>query len=268
MTLTSLMYHDVLRDAANDDSGFPGADAASYKLTEHQFRRHLDMIGEALGPSTPLCIRKPSDLAQSNGSLALTFDDGGRSGVDRTAGLLEERGWRGHFFMTTNRIGEPGFMSAADLRRLCASGHIVGTHSASHPARMSKLPTALILAEWRDSCDRLADILGAPVVAASVPGGFYSLEVARMAAAAGIRVLFNSEPTRRLTALDGVSVIGRFAVTRRTSDRSITSLSRGQQGAALAQQLAWSGKKVVKQLGGEAWLRLRRKLFDLSARKT
>jgi peptidoglycan/xylan/chitin deacetylase (PgdA/CDA1 family) len=266
MTLTSLIYHDVLRDADCDDSGFQGTDAASYKLTENQFRRHLDMIGDALGPSTPLSIREPSDLAQSNRGLALTFDDGGRSGVDRIAGLLEERGWRAHFFITTNLIGEPGFMSAADLRRLCASGHIVGTHSASHPARMSKLPTASILAEWRDSCDRIADILGAPVVSASVPGGFYSLEVARMAAAAGIRVLFNSEPTRRVTALDGVSVIGRFSITRRTSDRSITSLTRGRRGTALAQQFAWSGKKLLKQLGGEAWLQVRRKLFDLSAR--
>jgi peptidoglycan/xylan/chitin deacetylase (PgdA/CDA1 family) len=267
MTLTSLIYHDVLRAADRDDSGFQSPDAASYKLPESQFRRHLHMIANALGPSTPLTLREPGDLAQSNRGLALTFDDGGRSGVDRIAGLLEERGWRAHFFITTNFIGEPGFMSAADLRRLCASGHIVGTHSASHPARMSKLPRASILAEWRDSCDRLADILGAPVLCASVPGGFYSPEVAQMAAAAGVRMLFNSEPTRRVTAFDGVSVIGRFSVTRRTSDRGIISLTRGRHGTALAQQFAWSGKKLLKQLGGETWLRLRRKLFDLSARR-
>ncbi len=267
MTLTSLIYHDVLRDADHDDSGFQSPDAASYKLTESQFRRHLDMIAEALGASTPLALREPGDLKQSNRSLALTFDDGGRSGVDRIAGLLEARGWRAHFFITTNFIGGPGFMNAADLRRLCASGHIVGTHSASHPARMSKLPTASILAEWHDSCNRLADILGVPVACASVPGGFYSPEVARMAAAAGIRVLFNSEPTRRVATVDGVSVIGRFSVTRRTSDRSITSLARGRHGTALGQQFAWSGKKLLKQLGGETWLRLRRKLFALSARK-
>jgi hypothetical protein len=45
-----------------------------------------------------------------------------------------------------------------------------------------------------------------------------------------------------------------------------TSLTRGRRGTALAQQFAWSGKKLLKQLGGEAWLQLRRKLFDLSAR--
>src|SRR4029077_6309580 len=110
-----------------------------------------------------------------------------------------------------------------------------------------------------------ADILAAPVVTGSVPGGFYSAEVAQMAAAAGIQVLFNSEPPRRVSTFSRVSVVGRFSITRRTSDAELTSLARGRRGAALAQQLAWSGKKELKQLGGEAWLRLRRRLFDLGA---
>ena len=41
--------------------------------------------------------------------VLLTFDDGGKSAV-RIADLLEEQGWRGHFFITTAMIGEPGFV--------------------------------------------------------------------------------------------------------------------------------------------------------------
>ena len=156
-------------------------------------------------------------------------------------------------------------MSAPDLRRLHAGGHVVGTHSASHPARMRKLAISAILSEWHDSSARIADILGAPVVTGSVPGGFYSVEVAQMAAAAGVQVLFNSEPTRRVSTLGGVSVVGRFSITRRTSEVALASLASGHRGAALTQQLAWSGKKVLKQLGGEAWLKLRRTPFDLGA---
>jgi hypothetical protein len=58
-------------------------------------------------------------------------------------------------------------MSAADFRRLHAGGHVVGTHSVSQPARMSKLATSAILSEWHDSSARIADILGAPVVTGS-----------------------------------------------------------------------------------------------------
>jgi hypothetical protein len=40
----------------------------------------------------------------------LTFDDGGASALHPTADLLERRGWSGHFFVTTRRIGTPGFL--------------------------------------------------------------------------------------------------------------------------------------------------------------
>src|ERR1039458_5638385 len=32
--------------------------------------------------------------------------------------LLEDRGWRGHFFITTDRIGTPGFLTESELRDL------------------------------------------------------------------------------------------------------------------------------------------------------
>jgi peptidoglycan/xylan/chitin deacetylase (PgdA/CDA1 family) len=108
---------------------------ASYKLVESRFRRRLDLIGDAIGPSAPLRIQGRSDLAQPPEGVALTFDDGGRSGVDRIAALLKERGRRADFLLRQDFIDEPGFTSAADLRRLHAGGHVVGTHSASHPRR-------------------------------------------------------------------------------------------------------------------------------------
>src|SRR5262245_47304812 len=47
------------------------------------------------------------------------------------------------------------------------------------------------------SRELLRDILGESVTVASVPGGYYGRAVAETAAEAGIRVLFNSEPTTR-----------------------------------------------------------------------
>jgi len=259
--LVAFIYHDVLDAAGADDSGFSGEDAASYKLPEPTFRRHLDLI--AAQRKAPLRIGAPGDLADSTAGLVLTFDDGGASGVSRVADCLGARGWPGHFFVTSDYIDRSGFMSAADLRRLQAAGHVVGSHSASHPLRISQLPRATILAEWRDSCSRLADILGAPVLTASVPGGFYSRDVALAAGEAGIRVLFTSEPTNRVAAVGSVALIGRFSVTRRTRDAEIVSLANARSGALLGQQLTWAAKKLVKSVGGNAWIRLRKKLFEL-----
>jgi peptidoglycan/xylan/chitin deacetylase (PgdA/CDA1 family) len=266
MRPTALIYHDVLADAGSDDSGFSGADAQTYKLTERRFHHHLDLIAAALGVAAPLCIADRGAMTTMDGAVILTFDDGGASAPTRILRALGERGWRAHFFVTTDFIGTKGFVTRAGLRELHAAGHVVGSHSASHPMRMSYLAPEAIRREWRESRARLEDLLGTSVTAASVPGGYYSPAVAAAAAEAGIRVLFTSEPRRSVVTGDGIAVVGRFSVTRRTPDRDVVSLASGRQGVALRQRLLWSAKKVAKRLGGEAWLAARRKLFELGDR--
>lgn len=264
MSLTTLIYHDVLPDDGTDDSGFSGADAASYKLTAKRFEQHLHIIGEALGAARPTRVGIDGRLeGVAAGGLVLTFDDGGASGVERIAAALEARGWHGHFFVTSDYIGKPGFLSPPDLQRLRGGGHVIGSHSVSHPARISHCSPTQIRAEWRDSCARISDILGAPVTTASVPGGFYSKQVGRLAADAGIKSLFTSEPTVVISQLDAMELIGRFSVTRRTSDEHLRSLVRARPTTLLGHRLSWGGKKLLKRAGGSAWIAVRRKLFDL-----
>jgi peptidoglycan/xylan/chitin deacetylase (PgdA/CDA1 family) len=266
MRATALIYHDVLADGGPDDSGFAGADALSYKLTETQFHRHLDLVAATLGTGAPLCLPDPAAADSAVNAVVLTFDDGGASAPLRILPALRERGWRAHFFVTTDCIGTKGFMTPAGLRELHTAGHVVGSHSASHPKRMSYLTPEAMRREWHDSRARLEDLLGAPVTAASVPGGYYSPRVATAAAEAGLRLLFTSEPRRSVTTVDGATVLGRFSVTRRTSDGELVSLASGRHGAALRQSVAWGAKKVAKRLGGDAWLAARRRLFELGSR--
>src|SRR5215468_4812536 len=234
MRPTALIYHDVLADGGPDDSGFAGADALSYKLTETQFHRHLHLIAAALGGGAPRCLPDPdAATTMGDGAVVLTFDDGGASAATRILRALGERGWRAHFFVTTDFVGTRGFVTPAGLRALHAAGHLVGSHSASHPQRMSYLAPEAIRREWRDSCVRLEDLLSAPVTVASVPGGYYSRGVATAAAEAGVRVLFTSEPRRSLMTVDGIAVVGRFSVTRRTPEASVVALVSGRRGAAL-----------------------------------
>jgi peptidoglycan/xylan/chitin deacetylase (PgdA/CDA1 family) len=260
----ALIYHDVLSDDGKDDSGFSGADAASYKLSAECFGRHLNIIGAGLAAGRPKLVDAVDGLPGCAGdSLALTFDDGGASGTDRIAAALEERGWRGHFFVTSDYIGKPGFLSDADIRRLHGSGHIVGSHSASHPMRMSYCSATQIRAEWHDSCARIGDVLGVPITTASVPGGFYSAQVGELAAESGVRYLFTSEPTVASSTMNAMTVLGRFSITRRTTDEHLRSLVVAHRRTLLGHRLSWEGKKLLKRVGGNAWIAVRRKLFEM-----
>jgi peptidoglycan/xylan/chitin deacetylase (PgdA/CDA1 family) len=239
----ALLYHDVAPAGQDDASGFPGAGAARYKLTPAAFAAHLDAVAAAA----------PAPL--------LTFDDGGASAYDPVAGLLEAKGWRGHFFVPTDYVGRPGFLTAAQVRELRRRGHALGSHSCSHPERMSRCPRRRLVEEWRRSAAALADLLGEPVTSASVPGGFYSRAVAEAAAEAGLTLLFNSEPTTRARQVGVCRVLGRYTVYRGMSAEDAAALAGGRLGPRLRQALLWNVKKVAKAVGGRAYLRLRRGLL-------
>jgi peptidoglycan/xylan/chitin deacetylase (PgdA/CDA1 family) len=188
--------------------------------------------------------------------VLLTFDDGGASFYDPIAPMLEEFGWRGHFFISTDYIGRPEFMTPQQLRELAQRGHVIGSHSCSHPTRMAHCSHEQLEREWSESINMLTDILGQAVTAASVPGGYYSRAVGETAADAGIRFLFNSEPVTRIRPLAECTVFGRYAVQRSTTPSECAALASGRFWPAFRQRLLWDGKKVIKAAGGRGYLKI------------
>lgn len=239
----ALEYHDVVDRQDSDGSGFPGAAAASYKLTVESFARHLAVI------------------AAEPERVALTFDDGGVSAIARIAPVLEANGLRGAFFITTDRIGTPGFLTSTQIVDLYRRGHSIGSHSCSHPTRMAACSASDMAHEWGDSIARLTQILGAPVTTASVPGGYFSRAVAEAAAAAGVRMLFTSEPTTRIARYGDCTVIGRYTLRRDDPPEHVAALVAASSTARRLEWLKWNAKKVAKALGGRAYLRLREVVF-------
>ncbi len=245
MRILALMYHDIFEGAgAADSSGFPGGAAASYKLELEAFAAHIDAIKSVLPPLP----------------LYLTFDDGGSSAV-RIADLLETRGFRGYFFVTTDYLDTATFMTRDEVRELHGRGHHIGSHSCSHPTRMSLCPPGQLRDEWGRSLGVLQDLLGARVDLASVPGGHYSREVGRAAAAAGVRTLFTSEPTTRSHRIDGCTVHGRYIIRATHSERYAASLAAGALAPRAGQTLMWNLKKVGKTFAGDLYLKLRSRLL-------
>jgi peptidoglycan/xylan/chitin deacetylase (PgdA/CDA1 family) len=246
--MTALMYHDVVAAGGEDSSGFPGRDAALYKVTPEAFTAHLDAI-------TDLLTALPAPPA-----IAITFDDGGVSALT-AADLLQARGFIGHFFVTANYIGKHGFVNERDIRELAQRGHIVGSHSCSHPLRMGHCAFAQLLDEWHRSRAILADITGGDVRVASVPGGDFSVPVAEAAAQAGIRELFTSEPTSESQQIAGLTLRGRFAIHRWTTAKTAAALAAGQWLPRVRQAAVWNAKKLTKRLGGERYLQVRKLLI-------
>ena len=238
-----------------DASGFPGSVARRYKLARSDFLQHLAAIAASIS-HPPLTVFQALQTGSGERPLLLTFDDGGVSGSTVIADLLEERGWRGHFFIATNFIGRPGFLSPEQIRRLAQRGHVVGSHSCSHPVRMSRCRWEELIGEWGRSVKILEEILGRPVQVASVPGGYYSRGVAQAAARVGLRVIFNSEPTIRARTVEGCTVLGRYSVYWANPAYTAAQLATGHLWTCAQQSLFWNLKKLAKLLGGNHYLTL------------
>jgi hypothetical protein len=250
-----LGYHDVVRQEDFKSSGFQSPGANIYKVDRADFSKHLEVFRR--NPTRWLFFRKLR-------KVVLTFDDGGVSAV-AVAKMIEQCFWRAYFFVPTDRIGCAGFLNETQIRALRKSGHVIGSHSCSHPIRMACCTDEQLDREWSESVRVLERILGERVTTASLPGGYYSRRVAAAAARAGIRTLFISEPVTSTRSVDGCLVVGRFAVQRGTSEQRVASLVAGDLWPRLQCYLFWNCKKLMKAIGGEAWLKLR--YFILARRK-
>lgn len=256
MRVISLLYHDVFGPAGPASSGFAGAGADRYKLSQDEFASHLEAIRSVL-PHAPARISDVLGSARAHKpAVLLTFDDGGAS-ADFIAGSLERFGWRGHFFVTTGFVGTPTFLSRQQIRSMHQRGHVIGSHSQSHPPRMAASPAFEVVREWKESTAALEDILGSKVTVASIPCGSYARRVAEAAAEAGIHALFTSEPTATTWSVHHTLVLGRYSIFNRTDAATAAALARGALLPCLSQKLVWNAKKAAKRAAADTYLKAR-----------
>ncbi|HYT19626.1 MAG TPA: polysaccharide deacetylase family protein [Candidatus Polarisedimenticolia bacterium] len=259
MKAVSILYHDVVSGGNWHSSGFLGPGTTRYKLDRAEFAKHLAAIAQTRDAHPALATDLSKSLEEF--PFLLTFDDGGESAYVTVADLLEKYGWKAHFLITAGYVGTRGFLSAEQIRSLRKTGHVIGTHSFSHPEKMSDLNRKASIEEWSRSLKVLSDILGERVSVASVPKGFYSRVVAESAAFAGIHVLFNSEPTTKLGDINGCLVLGRFTVFQGMAPSVSGNFVSEHSPARQKQWLYWNFKKILKSFGGELYLQARGRLL-------
>jgi peptidoglycan/xylan/chitin deacetylase (PgdA/CDA1 family) len=258
MRARALTYHGlVAQDGARD--GFEGVGAAAYAVSPGRFGEHLERIAAATG-HPPASVDSLTGGKAHADAWMLTFDDGAASALE-AAEQLARRSWRGHFFITTDLVGTPGFLGWDGVRELALGGHVIGSHSCSHPDRMAACSWEQLLDEWSRSAAVLAEALGRPVRTASVPGGLYSRSVGRAAAAAGFTTLFTSLPSQRVGSIEGCLLIGRYAIRRDTPADEAAAAAAGRAVPWARQRAAWGLRGAAKRIAGERYEGMRRALL-------
>ncbi len=230
----AFLYHEVIDDYS--ESGFQNKDNLAYMHKTEVFRNHLEIYSNHL---------KINELKKVD-QILFTFDDGGISNL-KSAQILEEFGLKGMYFITTKRIGTKGFLAKEDILNLHNSGHIIGSHSHTHPMIFRSLNYEKMVEEWKTSKQILEEIIDEEILYASVPGGDSDLKTYQSASEAGISFVFDSEPILESRFSEDSEIFGRFSVKSQTSDQEfrdmleLSNLSRLQRNRRIKSMI----KKII-----------------------
>ncbi len=116
--------------------------------------------------------------------VALTFDDGYADAYTAALPILRKYQATATFYLVTEFIGQPGYLTWAQVRALHRSGMEIGAHTLSH----ADLPYLAPLTAYREMSLARVSIgreIGAPVRSFCYPYGHYTLELAEAARRTG-----------------------------------------------------------------------------------
>lgn len=123
--------------------------------------------------------------------FAITFDDGNASDLE-AAEMLSRRGLRGRFYVLAGRLGQPNYLSHADLRMLTSMGMTVGLHGRNH-LDWRTLDDAGLEDETISARDEVAEASGRPVDEVAIPYGAYDSRVFAWLEHHGFRHILTSD---------------------------------------------------------------------------
>ena len=234
-----LMYHDIV---TNEDksSGFQNESAFQYKVVESAFEEQVKAL--------------------QGKDVVFTFDDGGESFLTKAAPLLEQYGFKGVFFISTKYIGTPGFLTKDQVKELAERGHVIGSHSHTHPEIFTKLSKEEIHEEWQKSFEILRDILGEKDLPMSIPNGYASKSIMEEAIKCRFSDIYTSQPTTKIKLFQKHNVIGRYVVHDNMTTEDVLRIVNSKS-YRLKMALKWQILNVVKGVLGESYDKLKAKIM-------
>jgi peptidoglycan/xylan/chitin deacetylase (PgdA/CDA1 family) len=125
--------------------------------------------------------------------VVLTFDDAWADNHANALSPLRRYRMPATLYVPSRLLGEPGYMTATQVREMDAGGVVVGAHSRTH-ADLRACGDQELEREVRGSKEDLEDLLGKPVTSFAYPMGLLDDRVVAAVGAAGFSSAVTSHP--------------------------------------------------------------------------
>ena len=215
-----LMYHELElpgRQLCQPEPGY-----VRYVLPLEMFRRQMAWLKDSRwqGLNVTEALHYPDEPG-----VCITFDDGSETDLIAAAPLLREFGFHATFYVTSGRLGMPGYLTAEQMRELDSEEFEIGCHSMTHPY-LSDLSEPDLKREILDAKNQIEQILGHAIQHFSCPGGRYDQRTLAMARQAGFATVANSD-YRANSSATSLYKLGRVGVLRHDSFDDFTASCHG-----------------------------------------
>jgi peptidoglycan/xylan/chitin deacetylase (PgdA/CDA1 family) len=125
--------------------------------------------------------------------VLISADDGYLDDLTQMLPVLQAHRMTAVFFIITGRFHEPGFLTAAQVRRLDAAGMDVGAHTRSH-VDLPGIGAAALADQVAGSRHDLERLLGHPVAAFAYPAGRFDDASVAAVRQAGFALAVTTQP--------------------------------------------------------------------------
>lgn len=235
-----LMYHELAlpnRTTCHREQGY-----TRYVVSASDFSGQMDRLKR-----DGWHAKNVSQALQSfdGKSVCITFDDGCETDLLSAAPLLKELGFGATSYITVGFLGQPGYLSASQVRSLSALGVEIGCHSQTHPY-LPDVDDARLHDETAGAKDRLEQIAGVPVEHFSCPGGRWDRRVVAAVKAARFRSMATSRTEMNFADTD-LFALARVVVLRDASEEFVVRAcsGRGLFGTQLKEKARESAQRVL-----------------------
>ena len=193
-----LMYHYISYAPENADSVL-----RDLTVTPELFSQHVAFLQENGFTSITMAqlwagLTDGVELPEK--PVIFSFDDGYADAYAHATPRLLERGMVGTFFLISNNMDQPGYLTWGQAVEMRNAGMEIGNHSASHP-NLSALGYDEQFAEIDGAAQRIGEVLGARPQFFCYPLGRYNGQTVRALKESGhIAAVTTSDGTLKWTA--------------------------------------------------------------------
>lgn len=236
--------------------GRGGAEVGGGVLSARLFRRHLLALERVEASSVPLtrllqggpALLRPDPEGRPR--VLLTFDGGFASVLTEAAEALGDAGLSALVFIAAERLGDPDYLSADQVRVLLGMGVVVGAHGLTRRA-LTELPLGELRRELRAAREALEALVAYPVTWMSVPGGRVDERVLLEARRAGYAAVFGARPGLISTEGTPPEVLPRLSVGAQTTPDHLAALVEGDPRALLLAEGRHKARSLPRKFLGD-----------------